>query len=66
MHTQPVELIAKTTSQAVVKHMGFMLTPLKLEYGTPLGAEAAVHSSRQLLANVTFLKLNFNNVHQER
>ena len=43
--------IAKTASQAVVKCIGSLLAPDQLGYGTPLGADAAVHSARQFLAN---------------
>ena len=58
-------LVAKTASQAVMKRMGSMLAPHQLGYGTPLGAEAAVHAARQFVANLpqgqVLLKLDFKN-----
>ena len=58
-------LVAKTASQAVMKRMGSMLAPHQLEYGTPLGAEAAVHAARQFVANLP-LVLQILPCHQQK
>ena len=58
-------LVAKTASLGVLEHMGSMLAPLQLGYGTSLGSEAAVHAARQFVACLSqdqvFLKLDFKN-----
>ena len=38
-------LVGKIASTAVIDRMGTFLSPLQLGYGTPLGAETAVHSA---------------------
>ena len=56
---------AKCSSMAVMEHMGALLSPVQLGYGTPLSAEAAAHSARCYLANLhpdhVILKLDFKN-----
>ena len=37
-------LASKCVSMAGMVHMGALLSPVELRYGTPLGAEAAAHS----------------------
>ena len=58
-------LIAKVASRSVMERMGHYLAPLQLGYGTPLGAEAAVHASRLYLRLLppdhVLLKLDFRN-----
>ena len=58
-------LVAKVASRSVMERMGQYLAPLQLGYGTPLGAEAAVHASRSylhlLLSDHVLLKLDFRN-----
>ena len=39
-------LVAKMASMSVKDCIGSILAPLQLGYGTPFGAEAAVHSAR--------------------
>ena len=43
-----------------MERVGQYLAPLQLEYGTPLGAEAAIHASR-LYLHLLHLKLDFRN-----
>ena len=59
------QLVAKTASMAVILRMSSLLYPLQLGYGTPLEAEAAVHSSRLYLKELppdhVLVKLDFRN-----
>ena len=59
-------LVAKVASRSVMERMGQYLAPLQLGYGTPLGAEAAVHASRSYLhllpSDHVLLKLDFRNL----
>lgn len=43
---------SESASMAVMVRMGALLFPVQLEYGTPLGAEAATCSARLYLANL--------------
>ena len=56
-------LAAKCASNNVKQAMAALLAPHQLGYGTPLGAEAAVHASRIYLQNMQehhlLLKLDF-------
>ena len=58
-------LVAKVASRSAMERMGQYLAPLQLGYGTPLGAEAAVHASRSYHHLLPFdhvlLKLDFRN-----
>ena len=58
-------LAAKCASLAVRDEMGPLLAPLQLGYGTPLGAEAAVHAARTYLHHIQpghlLLKVDFRN-----
>ena len=58
-------LAAKCASNNVKQAMAALLAPHQLGYGTPLGAEAAVHASRIYLQNMQehhlLLKLDFKN-----
>ena len=58
-------LVPKVASRSVMERMGQYLSPLQLGYGTPFGAEAAVHASRLYLLLLppdhVFLKLDFRN-----
>ncbi len=58
-------LAAKCASSSVKQAMAALLAPHQLGYGTPLGAEAAVHTSRIYLGNMQehhlLLKLDFKN-----
>ena len=58
-------LVAKVGSRAVMHRMGLLLAPIQLGFGTPLGAEAAVHSARIYLSNLqpdqVLFKLDFKN-----
>ena len=59
-------LVAKCASRAVRDEMGALLAPVQLGYGTPMGAEAAVHAARVYLRNIqsgqVLLKVDFANV----
>jgi hypothetical protein len=58
-------LVAKCSSSIVRDEMGDLLAPLQLGYGTPLGAEAAVHAARRYVGNLQpgqlLLKVDFRN-----
>ena len=58
-------LAAKLAGSCVMQSMGALLAPRQLGYGTPLGAEAAVHTARIYLQNLQpdslILKLDFKN-----
>ena len=58
-------LVAKCASLSVRQEMGAFLAPLQLGYGTPMGAEAAVHAARAYLHNLQpgqmILKVDFCN-----
>ena len=58
-------LAAKCSGSKVLQSMSEYLAPLQLGFGTPLGAEAAAHSARLHLCNMSpsnlFLKLDFKN-----
>ena len=58
-------LVAKVASRSVMVRMGQYLAPLQLGYGTPLGAEAAIHASKLYLhllpPDHILLKLDFRN-----
>ena len=58
-------LVAKCVSQSIQEAMGDLLSPLQLGYGTPMGAEAAVHIARTYLHNMQsnqlILKIDFRN-----
>ena len=58
-------LAAKCLGSRVLQPMSTLLAPLQLGYGTPHGAEAAVHATRLYLDNMPddhlFLKLDFSN-----
>lgn len=56
-------LASKCAGARVMEAMGVTLAPLQLGYGTPHGAEAAVHAARKFLHNLRpdqlMLKLDF-------
>lgn len=58
-------LVGKCASQSIREAMGDLLSPLQLGYGTPLGAEAAVHTACTYLHNMhpesLMLKVDFCN-----
>ena len=58
-------LAAKTVVSHIMETMGALLVPRQLGYGTPQGAEAAVHAARLFLDNLqpseVILKLDFKN-----
>ena len=58
-------LAAKCASNMVMNEMGDILKPHQLGYGSPYGAEAAVHATRLYLENLqsnqVLLKLDFQN-----
>ena len=58
-------LAAKTVGSHIMETMGALLAPRQLCYGTPQGAEAAVHAARLFLDNLqpseAILKLDFKN-----
>lgn len=58
-------LAAKSASNQIMRDMGALLAQNQLEYGTPLGAKAAVHTACICLHNLqpdeVLLKLDFRN-----
>ena len=54
-------LAAKMAGSHIMDTMGALLAPRQLGYGTPQGAEAAVHATRLFLPNEVILKLDFKN-----
>ena len=58
-------LVAKLACMSISERMGTMLAPVQLGYGTPNGAEAAVHSARIYLDHLpsdhVMLKIDFKN-----
>ena len=58
-------LAAKTAGSHIMETMGLLLAPHQLGYGTPQGAEEAVHAARLFLENLqpseVILKLDFKN-----
>lgn len=58
-------LVAKCASGSIGSAMGELLSPLQVGYGTPSGAEDAVHAARMYLSNTQhnqlMLKLDFHN-----
>lgn len=67
-------LASKCASLSIRDDMGALLAPLQLGYGTPMGAEAAVHATRTFLHNIEpghlLLKVDFcnalNSVRQDK
>ena len=58
-------LASKCAALSIREDMGALLAPLQLGYGTPMGAEAAVHASWTFLHNIEpghlLLKVDFRN-----
>ena len=58
-------LAAKCVNASIFEDMGSLLFPLQLGFGTPKGAEAAVHAARSFLSGMEeghlMLKLDFKN-----
>ena len=58
-------LASKCAALSIREEMGALLPPLQLGYGTPMGAEAAVHATRTFLHNIQpghlSLKVDFCN-----
>ena len=67
-------LVTKCASHFICDAMGALLAPLQFGYGTPMGAEAAVHAARTYLHNIQpgclMLKVDFrnafNSIHRDK